>query len=238
MMRFKKIISAVIFNAILFSAQSQVRLPQLIRDSMILQRDAKVKIWGWASPKEKVQISFQNKKYKTTADANGTWTVHLSPMKAGGPYTMKIDANNHIVLNDILFGDVWICAGQSNMVHQMALHSIRYANEIATSTNPEIRQFWVANTTNLQKPQNDLPFGYWKSANPKDVLDFSAVAYFFARALYEKYHVPIGLINASWGGVPIESMMSEDALKEFPNIIKTVEKNKDTGYINSFNRRA
>lgn len=237
-MRFKQIISAIIFLLFIISAQSQVRLPQLIRDSMILQRDAKVKIWGWASPKEKIKISFASKKYKTTADENGNWFIHLAPIKAGGPYSMKIDANNHIVLNNILMGDVWVCAGQSNMVHQMTLHSIRYANEIATSTNPEIRQFWVANTTNLQQPQNDLPFGYWKSANPKDVLDFSAVAYFFARALYEKYHVPIGLINASWGGVPIESMMSEDALKEFPNILKTVERNKDTAYTNGLNRRA
>ena len=124
------------------------------------------------------------------------------------------------------------------MVHQMALHSIRYADEIANSNNPQIRQFWVPNITNMQAPQNDLPFGNWKSANPQDVLNFSAVAYFFAKALYEKYHVPIGLINASWGGVPIEALMSEEAFKEFPNILSTVQKNKDTAYINGLNRRS
>ena len=218
-------------------SSSQVKLPRLIRDSMILQRDAKIKIWGWSAPNEKVKITFNKKDFKTKADANGNWSLFLPAMKAGGPYTMNIDASNHISLKEILIGDVWICAGQSNMVHQMNLHSIRYADEIANANYPQIRQFWVANITNLQGPQKDLPFGNWKSANPQDVLDFSAVAYFFAKALYEKYHVPIGLINASWGGVPIEAMMSEDAFKDFPNILNTVEKNKDTAYINGLSRR-
>lgn len=219
------------------SALCQVKLPQFVRDSMILQRDVKVKIWGWASPKEKIKINFLKKEYKTTADAKGNWVVELSPMKAGGPFSMKIDAKNHIVLNDILVGDVWLCAGQSNMVHQMKLHSVRYADEIANANYPEMRQFWVANTTNLQSPQTNLPLGSWKWANPTDVKEFSAVAYFFAKALYEKYHVPIGIINASWGGVPIEAMMSEESLKEFPSILNTVEKNKDTAYVNETNRK-
>jgi len=89
----------------------------------------------------------------------------------------------------------------------------------------------------MQAPQKNLPFGNWKAANPQDVLDFSAVAYFFAKNLYEKYHVPIGIINASWGGVPIESMMSEESLKDFPNILTTVQRNKDTAYINGLSRR-
>lgn len=123
--------------------RAEVRLPQLIRDSMILQRDAKVKIWGWASPKEKIKISFQHKKYKAVADANGNWTIMFSPMKAGGPYTMNIDATNHITLNNILIGDVWLCTGQSNMVHQMKLHSVRYADEIANANYPQIRHLWI-----------------------------------------------------------------------------------------------
>lgn len=233
----KKIVSILSFVLAFQLSFSQVKLPALIRDSMILQRDAKIKIWGWSSPNEKIKISFNKKNFKTKADANGNWNLFLPAMKAGGPYTMNIDANNHITLKEILIGDVWIAAGQSNMVHQMSLHAIRYADEVANANYPQIRQFWVANITNLQGPQKDLPFGNWKSANPKDVLDFSAVAYFFAKTLYEKYHVPIGIINASWGGVPIESMMSEDALKDFPNILSTVQKNKDTAYINSLSRR-
>ena len=234
----KKILTFYFLFLICNYAFAQVRLPQLVRDSMILQRDAKVKIWGWASPKEKIQISFQNKKYKTTADENGNWNVLLAPMKAGGPYTMKIDAKNHIVLNNILIGDVWICSGQSNMVHQMALHSVRYADDIVNANYPEIRQFWIPMLTDLQKPYDDLPPGYWKSANPVDVLQFSAVAYFFAKKLYEKYHVPIGLINSSVGGPSIQSWMSEESLKNIPSIFSTIEKNKDTAYVNSINRNA
>jgi len=220
------------------SLHAQVRLPQVVRDSMVLQRDAKLKIWGWASPGEKVSVKFNNKTYKAVTDKDGEWLVQLSPMKAGGPYTMTIDASNHIALKDVLIGDVWLCAGQSNMVHQMSLHAVRYAGEIASANYPQIRQFWVPNVTNLQAPQDDIPFGNWKAATPTNVLDFSAVAYFFAKKLYEKYHVPIGIINSSWGGVPIEAMMSEDALKDFPNILSTVEKNKDSAYVNATNRRA
>jgi sialate O-acetylesterase len=216
---------------------SQVKLPPLIRDSMILQRDAKIKIWGWASPNEKVKLNFNKKDYKTKADAGGNWSLYLPAMKAGGPYVMNIDASNQVTLKDILVGDVWLCAGQSNMVHQMALHSVRYADEVANANYPQIRHFWVPNTTNLQAPQSDLPGGSWKWANANDIGEFSAVAYFFAKALYEKYHVPIGIINSSWGGIPIESMMSEQSLQAFPNILATVEKNKDTAYINGLNRR-
>jgi sialate O-acetylesterase len=92
-------------------------------------------------------------------------------------------------------GDVWLCAGQSNMVHQMKVHNILYSDDIAKANYPEIRHFWVPNITNMEGPQADLSDGHWKWANPNDVNDFSAVAYFFARALYEKYHVPIGLIQ-------------------------------------------
>ena len=222
---------------ILNSVAAQVKLPQIIRDSMILQRDAKINIWGWASTGEKVSIKFNGKTYRTRTGDDGKWKVQLLPMKAGGPYTMNISGKNKISLHDILIGDVWLCTGQSNMVHQMKLHSVFYPNEIPNANYPDIRQFWVPNTTNLVSPQSDLPGGSWKWANPENVPDFSAVAYFFAKDLYEKYHVPIGIINASWGGVPIESMMSEESFKSFPDILKTIEKNKDTAYVNGANRK-
>ncbi|MBE7170770.1 MAG: sialate O-acetylesterase [Williamsia sp.] len=216
---------------------AQIRLPRLIRDSMVLQRDTRLKIWGWASAGEGVSVNFGKKSYKTKTGPDGKWQLTLSPVKAGGPYTMKIDGSNHLILKDILVGDVWICSGQSNMVHQMSLHSVRYEADVASANYPEIRHFWVPNITNMQGPQQDLPGGSWKWANPTDVLEFSAVAYFFARQLYQKYHVPIGLINASWGGTPIEAWMSEESLKEFPAVLGTVTKNKDTAYINGLNRR-
>jgi sialate O-acetylesterase len=205
---------------------------------MILQRDANIKIWGWATKDEKVTIKFNGKNFKTITGKDGKWLIQLSPMKAGGPYTMEISANNKISLKDILIGDVWFCSGQSNMVHQMELHNVRYAKEIEQANYPEIRHFWIPTMTDLQKPHDDLPTGYWKSANPQDVRQFSAVAYFFARMIYEKYHVPIGLINASVGGTPIEAWTSEDGLKGFQSIVNTVEKNKDTAYVNDINRKA
>lgn len=216
----------------------QVKLPQMVRDSMVLQRDTKINIWGWAAKDEKVSIKFNGKTYKTKTAADGKWLIVLPPMKAGGPYTMDITGRNKIKLKDILIGDVWFCSGQSNMVHQMKLHNVRYGDEIAKANYPEIRHFWIPTMTDLQYPRDDLPTGYWKSANPEDVPEFSAVAYFFAKDIYEKYHVPVGLINASVGGTPIEAWTSEKGLKEFPALQTTIQKNKDTAYINGLNRRA
>src|SRR5450432_4186044 len=193
-----KIVCSVFTCIILLSLHAsycQVRLPALVRDSMILQRDSKIKIWGWAASGEKINIQFNGKSFKTVTAADAVWTIWLPPVQAGGPYTMRIIASNIIVLKDILMGDVWLCSGQSNMVHQMELHNIRYADEIAKAEYPAIRQFYIPTLTDLQRPHDDLPTGYWKCANPKDVNKFSAVAYFFAKTIYEKYHVPIGLIN-------------------------------------------
>lgn len=217
---------------------AQIKLPQLVRDSMVLQRDMKINIWGWASKGEKVTVKFNGRTYKTKTAGSGKWMLQLASMKAGGPYTMEISGKNKITLQDILIGDVWFCSGQSNMVHQMGLHSVRYANEIANADYPEIRHFWIPTMTDLQNPHDDLPTGYWKWANPQDVLQFSAVAYFFAKKIYEKYHVPIGLINASVGGTPIEAWTGEEGLKEFVSILNTIQKNKDTAYVNGIPGKA
>jgi sialate O-acetylesterase len=204
---------------------------------MILQRDEKVNVWGWASANEKVTVRFNNKTYKTKADVTGKWLINLPPTKAGGPYNIDITASNKISVKDILFGDVWFCSGQSNMVHQMNIHDVTYAKEIAEANDPQIRQFWIPTLTNIQGPQSDLPSGYWKSAVGADIRPFSAVAYFFAKKIHDEYKVPVGIINASVGGTPIEAWTSEEGLKDFVSLTNTIEKNKDTAYINSFNRR-
>jgi len=217
---------------------AQVRLPSFIRDSMVLQRDAVINIWGWASAGEKIKINFNKNNYSATASASGEWKIQLQPTKAGGPFNLTVTGKNKIVLKDVLTGDVFLCSGQSNMVHQMRLHNIMYADEIATANNPFIRQCWIPNITNLQGPQNNLPDVYWKAVNPVDINEFSAVAYFFAKKLFEKYKVPIGIINASWGGSPIEAWMSEESLQSFPAYINTVKKNIDSSYVNEVNRQA
>jgi sialate O-acetylesterase len=236
-----KLIVAITGCYLLFiahTAVAQVKLPQLVRDSMILQRDAEINIWGWASKDEKITVSFNQKKYTTKATTAGKWKMVLAPMKAGGPYSMIISGKNKITLKEILIGDVWFCSGQSNMVHQMNIHDVTYANDIATANYPQIRQFLIPTLTSLQGPKDNLPQAFWKAAVLEDVRPFSAVAYFFARKLYEKYHIPIGIINASVGGTPIEAWTSEEGLKDFPSLINTIQKNKDTAYINTINRTA
>src|ERR1700722_11685208 len=233
----RKMVLVFLWLTAYLTTYAQIKLPCLVRDSMVLQRDMKIDIWGWASENERVSVKFNGKTYRSGGGRDGKWMLQLPAMKAGGPYTMEISGKNKIVLHDILIGDVWLCSGQSNMVHQMKLHSVRYPDDIAGAHYPEIRQFWVPNITDLQGPQDDLPAGSWKSANPEDVPEFSAVAYFFARDLYEKYHIPIGIVNVSVGGTPIEAWTSEEGFRDFPSILKTVERNKDTAYINGFSRR-
>lgn len=233
----KNFLALPVLLAALYSA-AQVKLPRLVQDSMILQRDAKIKIWGWASKNEKLSVKFANKTYKTKANEEGNWAVLLPAMKAGGPFNMEITGKNKITLKEILIGDVWYCSGQSNMVHQLNIHDITYAKDIKEANYPEIRQFLVPVVNNLSGPQNDLPGGSWKAAIGENVRPFSAVAYFFAKKLYDKYRVPIGIINASVGGTPIEAWTSEEGLKEFPAIQTTIQKNKDTAYVNELNRKA
>src|SRR5699024_1629453 len=106
---------------------AEIRLPKIVQDSMILQRNSPLKIWGWAAPREVVTIRFNGKSIKTSATSEGKWLATFPAMKAGGPYEMRLQGENTIVLKDILIGDVWLCAGQSNMVHQMGIHNITYA---------------------------------------------------------------------------------------------------------------
>lgn len=211
----------------------QISLPQMVRDSMVLQRNATINIWGWASPKEKIKLVFQQKKYQTITGDDGKWLIKLSPMQAGGPYSMDISGKNKITLKEILIGDVWFCSGQSNMVHQLNIHDITYAQEIANANNSRIRQFWVPTLTSLEGPKENFPSGFWKSAVGEDIRPFSAVAYFFAKKIQDKYQVPIGIINSSVGGTPIEAWTSEDGFKEFPQLEKTIQRNKDTSYLKS-----
>jgi sialate O-acetylesterase len=210
----------------------QIRNPMLISDGMVLQRDTEIKIWGNAKAKEEVKLTFNNKSYAVKSDANGNWEVMIDKTKAGGPFEMEInEGSDSKIIKDILVGDVWVCSGQSNMEYPMERLKYIYADEIAKAKNPYIRQFSVPQKYNFKKPQEDLAYGNWKSADPQSVLTFSGVGYFFAKDLYEKYKVPIGLINASLGGAPAESLMSKEALKDFLEYLQTAEKFKDDKYI-------
>ncbi len=226
---------AVINNSFSFA---QLRLPHIITDSMVLQRDVKLNIWGWAAPGEKIAVQFNGKNYHAKTAEDGRWLVVMPPLKAGGPYVMNINGKKKsVTLKDILIGDVWLCSGQSNMEHYMAQHEVRYADEIAGVNYPQIRQFKVFTNAKMEGPQPDVLPSAWKWANPENIRAFTAVGYFFAKALFEKYHVPIGIINASVGGTPIEAWTGEDGFKEFPQLLSTITKNKDTAYLNGLTRR-
>lgn len=217
-------------------ALSNVRLPRLVSDGMVLQRNTTVRIWGWGTPGEQVTIRFLGSEHIASCTVDGTWEILLAAMSAGGPYSMEIDAGNHIVINDILIGDVWVCSGQSNMELPIERVKPRYENLIAHAFYPQIRQFLVPHKYEFHGPQSDVAFGQWEGANPWSVLRFSATGFFFARSLWEKYHVPIGLINASYGGTPLESWLSKEALKEFPAALETAEQFKNASFVDSVQR--
>lgn len=217
--------------------QAEVRLPKLISDGMVLQRGTGIKIWGWADPGEKVTVHFDSAQFPTRADGNGNWQVALPETPAGGPYRMQIEGDNRIELQDILFGDVWICSGQSNMELNMSRVSPKYPQDIAAADKPDIRQFYVPRRYDFNTPQRDLESGHWQLANPETVLEFSAVGYFFADALHRKHRVPIGLINSSLGGSPAEAWLSEEALKKFPGQYAELQQFKDGALIERIKRQ-
>jgi sialate O-acetylesterase len=227
-----------LFIVISFHAGANLRLPAIVGNNMVLQRNEVVKVWGWADPGEKVTVSFMKTKHTTKTGSDGKWMVKLNPMKAGGPYTMQITGKNKIILNDILIGDVWICSGQSNMTHYLGRHAERYAKEIAEANLPEIRQFYVPTKAVISEPVEDVPGLKWVAATPQTVLDFTVIGYFFAKKLYDQYHVPMGIVNTCVGGTTIEAWMSEEGFKEFPDILAKVKQNQDTVYVNRINREA
>ena len=232
----KKLFAAINLGCLLLVALNslgQVRLPQLVSDGMVLQRDTKIKLWGWAAPAENISIKFNNKTYKVTADAAGKWLTLLPPMKAGGPYSMDLSASNHIILNNILIGDVWFCSGQSNMALQMERIKEKYPKDIANANFPQIRNFFISTVSDVSKIHNNLPPGKWLVATPDNVMSFGAVSYFFARQLFLKYHVPIGIINSSVGGTPIQAWISEDGIKNIQPYAKRLAQLQDTAQMDS-----
>lgn len=207
----------------------QHHLPSLLGDGMVLQRNTNTKIWGWAKPGEEITVHFLNHSYPTTADSNGYWRIALRKQEAGGPYEMEIEGSeDQITLRDILIGDVWICSGQSNMQLPMERVKDKYAELIANSCNPYIRQFDVPEHYDFDSPCQDTENSKWESVRWETILRFTAVGFFFAKQLYETYSVPIGLIKAAVGGAHIEAWMDRESLKEYPEAIKTADRFRDT----------
>ena len=194
------------------TVSAKVRLPRLISDGLVLQRDVPLKIWGWADPSEKVKIDFLGKTYQTKADKQGNWKVELPAIKAGGPFSMKV---NEIEIHDILIGDVWLCSGQSNMELMVYRVLDLYQTEIEQTNNTNIRYFKPSIRNDSENPQNDFKDGTWLPSTQANIMNFSSLSYLFGNQLYQKYKVPIGLINNAIGGSVIESWLSEEYLKSY-----------------------
>ncbi|GAA4309065.1 sialate O-acetylesterase [Compostibacter hankyongensis] len=203
---------------ITLNAGAAIRLPAIITDSMVLQQRSEAPVWGWASPGEAVSVEgswAKGSPVSTKADEQGKWMVKLKTPAAGGPYTLTIRGEQTLVLHDIMIGEVWVCSGQSNM--EMPVSGWKGApllnseQEIAAANYPNIRLFTVKKAI-ATDPQEDCS-GSWSACSPQTVAGFSAAAYFFGRQLYQKLHVPIGLIHTSWGGTVAEAWTSSDALR-------------------------
>ena len=214
MMRSLAIASLVVTSLIAAApgrVSAQLRASRIIGDGMVMQRDVKVPVWGWSTAGAKVVVTFDGKPFTATIDAAGAWAVTLPAMHAGGPHAMSIASNGQLLrVGDILVGDVWICSGQSNMEFTVASAN-NAEQEIAAANDPMIRHFKVPQSWSWT-PEADLAGGSWEKADPQHVGAFTAVGYFFARDLRKTVHVPIGLINTSWGGSRIEPWMSARAL--------------------------
>lgn len=200
--------------------QAEIKLPRLLSDHMVLQRDRPIHLWGWADPNESVTLSFHEQTRTTSANDLGQWSAYLDPEPAGGPYQLTVrGAANTLTLADILVGDVWLASGQSNMEMPLegfpgsaVVHNVDA--EIARASAPEIRLLRIEKTASPH-PLDDIAAAspaLWTSCTPATARSFSAVAYFFGREIQQREHVPIGLIDTTWGGTPVEAWVSLDSI--------------------------
>lgn len=194
----------------------QIRVPRLVGDGMVLQRELPIRVWGFGSPGEQVTVKFDGETASGVTSDNGKWTIVLSPKKAGGPFTMDIDGINHIWIKNIMVGEVWVCSGGGGMQATMEAAKERYADLIARADRVPVREFRVQTHYDYKGPRQNVPSGAWVSASATSVLSFSALGYLFALQVYDHYHVPVGLIAASVADAPAEAWLSPETLGLFP----------------------
>jgi len=186
----------------------------------------KVPVWGWADPPGRVTVEIGKQRVSCTVGEDGKWMVRLKPMPAGGPHEMKVSGAETITLSNVLFGDVWICSGQSNMQWPVKINNMGVKNsdeEVAKANYPNIR-FYAVPLKRSFSPEKDLiEPAKWEVCTPETVGPFSAVAYFFGRDLHEHLNVPIGLIRSAWGGTIAEAWTSEESLRTLPDFVPALD---------------
>ena len=198
----------VLVNSSIFA---QVKFARLFSDHVVLQRQKPIPVWGWASPNEKIKVDLASQSQNTKADASGKWMVRFAPLEAGGPFQMTVTAKSgSATVADILIGEVWLCSGQSNMEWTVSSAN-NYQEEKKNANYPQIRHFRVEHEVSLAT-EKDLTKGEWKIASSETVGGFTAIGFFFARELYQKLNIPVGILHSSWGGSQIEGWISKDAM--------------------------
>src|SRR5436190_10083777 len=201
----------IFFFFLSVSLLANIRLPAVISSHMVLQQRSAVRIWGWCDVDEKIKLktTWDTTTYTANGSTSAKWEIKINTPAAGGPYQVTIEGNNKILLDDVLIGEVWICSGQSNMEMSMDW-GLPYKDEAANATDKNVRFFNIPRTT-ADYPQDDVRAG-WVVCNPDDMKKFSAAAYFFGQSLRKNLNVPIGLIEAAWGGTPAEAWTPADAI--------------------------
>ena len=195
------------------AAFADVRLPAIFSDHAVLQQGVSLPVWGWAEPGEDVTVTVAGQTKTVKAGADGAWRVTLDALKPGATLTLTVKGKNTLAVQDVLVGEVWLGSGQSNM--GLTVSSCNdYAKEQAAAALPNFRMFTVDRVVG-KTPQKECA-GKWVVCASNTVGAFSATAYFFGRDLHQKLGVPVGMINSSWGGTPIEAWTSDDALKAVP----------------------
>jgi sialate O-acetylesterase len=220
---FSRILLTGLFIFVIRISYARIMLPACFTDNMVLQQQSKVNLWGTETPGKNFTIttSWNNKTYKAVADARGGWKIKIRTPVYGGPYTITFNDGEISTLKNILIGEVWVCSGQSNM--EMPLTGfygdvLNLQHELADAANySEIRMLKIDNKTSFTPLTDVQTKGGWAICGPQTVRDFSAVAYFFAKNLFIDKHVPIGIINSTWGGTVAEAWTSGSALKSMPD---------------------
>ncbi|HEY0058442.1 MAG TPA: sialate O-acetylesterase [Flavisolibacter sp.] len=200
----KQLTSLAVALILVTSVKANITLPSIIGSNMVLQQKSSVKFWGWGNPGERVVVatSWSSGVDSTIVTANADWQLSLNTPSAGGPHTITIRGYNKIVLENVLIGEVWVCSGQSNMEYNYNWGVPQMGAELAGASNLNLRFFHIPRTT-ARTPQDQVNAA-WVACDSNSLKSFSAVGYFFGKKLNSELNVPIGLINASWGGTPAE----------------------------------
>ena len=212
------LLPALLAAALSASLFAQVTLPAILSSHMVVQRDLPVHVWGMAAPAETVTVAFRGHTATVTAGPLGRWSLYLAPGAAGGPFQMTVKGSaaaagadpQPITLDDILVGDVWVASGQSNM--EFLLKNAAGADkDLLAASIPNLRLLVVKKNA-IEYPQDDVKTDGWAASTPDTAKDFSAVAWYFAREIGQREHVPVGVIDSTWGGTPVEAWTRMEAI--------------------------